>query len=720
MLSHPDHDPSPFSRFFHHEWKRILLTTAILLGFAMAADEPQNQSKGSDGFYQVAIIVSSQKGSISTTIEAIKRFLEAQARELNRAGGILGNPVKLVFYDDHEDAEETKRRIEEAVGEERLIAMLGLWSSSRGAEVVARVGQSGVPFISEISLDQLFREHENIFTLTTSVSDDIALFQRFLADNFSSVQFVGVNDDLFTLEFHQALQGMENQLKLMDELWVDSSEEISREALNYIVTAINERQPSIICMAAGSFRGGVILQALAEAGIDTPVYFATGTIQRVLRNLDGIDYQGALFQNGTDIPHVDNERLAELRRHPDFGALGNEYSNDDLAYGVTYSDMLAMIAAAAKDAPDPSPVSLRSHIGSQLRQIKAGQQVYEGMWRNWSFNENRAVSQDKVLHWRPQGSPDLKLFPAQFQAKAAGLIPVPVVYMNIDMEQIRSVDSMAKTFDADFYVSMTSNQQIDLEDFEFTNAYRSSGSGSPLIAIRNLKTSRSPDSSEVRRLYKVSGRFLFDPDLGDYPFDEQRFSISFQPTNTTSPFLIQPPRPGLREDRFDIDGWTQAKEPGYVGTEEDIISTFQDYGSGRSILAFHKFNFTWTAERYVLDYYLRVVIPLALIMVVAYFSVFIPNSKFDSVIAIQVTALLSTIALYLAIPKMDSETATMSDQIFLFTEAVIGLMIAFSILRVNVPKRLRLPSRILMLAQVVTLPLLVLLMVRYVWSVQIG
>tara|TARA_R110002096_G_scaffold203718_11_gene389070 strand:- start:3759 stop:5861 length:2103 start_codon:yes stop_codon:yes gene_type:complete len=698
----------------------VLLLNALLLGLASGSDELQGEDPDSRKPYQVAVITSSQEGSISTTIEAIKRFLEAEARDINRAGGISGTPIKLVFYDDNEDAEQTKAKVEEALGEERLIAMLGLWSSSRGAGVLDLIGRSGVPFISEISLDQLFRSHDNIFTLTTSVSDDTQLFRRFLAENFSSVQFVGVNDDLFTLEFHQALDELKGTLQIMDELWVDSNNELSQSALDEIIAAIRERQPSIICMAAGSFRGSVILQALAEADIDTPVYFATGTIQRVLRNLDGVDYRGALYQNSTDIPFVENERLAQIQRHPEFISRRIDYSNDDLAYGFSYADMLAMIADAAKDAPDLNPTGLRSHISSRLREIKAGQQFYEGVWRNWAFTKNRAVSQDKLLHWRPKNSQDLKLFPTQYQAKPTGLSQVPVVYLNIDMEQIRSVDSMEKTFDADFYISMTSNQEITLDDFEFTNAYRSSGSGAPLISNRNLKTTQIPGSSEVQRLYKVSGRFLFDPDLGDYPFDEQRFSISFQPTNTTSPFLIQPPPPTLREDRFDIDGWTLSEDVGYVGTEEDIISTFQDYGSGRSILAFHKFNFTWTAQRYVLDYYLRVVIPLALIMVVAYFSVFIPNSKFDSVIAIQVTALLSTIALYLAIPKMDSETATMSDQIFLFTEAVIGLMIAFSILRVNIPKRLRVPATLIMLAQVITVPVLVLLMVRYVWMVQVG
>jgi len=291
-----------------------------------------------------------------------------------------------------------------------------------------------------------------------------------------------------------------------------------------------------------------------------------------------------------------------------------------------------------------------------------------------------------------------------------------VVYLNIDMEQIRFVDSEAKTFDAEFSVSLDSDQQIGLENVEFTNAYRSDASGDPVLRIRSLLGG----DEQGHRLYKVSGRFSFDPDLSNYPFDRQRFTISLAPVNTATPFLLQPPPSRLRNQTFEIDGWSllNGTESGYVGSQEDIVTTFENYASERHILPFHKFNFTWAARRNVLDYYLRVVTPLGLIVLVAYLSVFIPNSKFDSVMAVQVTAILSTVALYLAIPKLDAETATMSDQIFIFSEGIIGLMMAISIVRVNAPKRIRKLDFWLMVVQAVVMPLAVLLMFWYVRAVQ--
>ena len=56
-------------------------------------------------------------------------------------------------------------------------------------------------------------------------------------------------------------------------------------------------------------------------------------------------------------------------------------------------------------------------------------------------------------------------------------------------------------------------------------------------------------------------------------------------------------------------------------------------------------------KRQTTDYFLRVVVPLGFILIVAYLSIFIPRAHFEAIVTIQVTALLSAVALYLALPK---------------------------------------------------------------------
>jgi uncharacterized membrane protein AbrB (regulator of aidB expression) len=73
--------------------------------------------------------------------------------------------------------------------------------------------------------------------------------------------------------------------------------------------------------------------------------------------------------------------------------------------------------------------------------------------------------------------------------------------------------------------------------------------------------------------------------------------------------------------------------------------------------------------------------------------------------AIQVTALLSSIALYLALPKVDSDQATLSDKIFMMTYAAVSLMIGLSILKDNLwQRKSRVFSRFVALIQRVVFP----------------
>jgi hypothetical protein len=98
-------------------------------------------------------------------------------------------------------------------------------------------------------------------------------------------------------------------------------------------------------------------------------------------------------------------------------------------------------------------------------------------------------------------------------------------------------------------------------------------------------------------------------------------------------------------------------------------------------------------------------------------SIFIPLSKFEAIVTIQVTALLSAVALYLALPKVDAgEGTTISDRVFLFAYSAVSLMIVISILRSRPVALSRWVGKSLGVVHVVLIPLLVAAMTLYVYS----
>jgi len=266
---------------------------------------------------------------------------------------------------------------------------------------------------------------------------------------------------------------------------------------------------------------------------------------------------------------------------------------------------------------------------------------------------------------------------------------------------------------------------IDISDLEFTNAFRSPLSNEPVISYRTIegdeKARRNDDPSTIDpigsalRLYKVVGKFYFTPDLRKFPFDRQRLSISIQPTNTARPFLIQPPPPSLRKATIDVDNWQLDSQ--YVGLDRDIITVIGEQASSQYLIPLTTFNFTWTVKRLATDHYLQVMVPLFIILLVTWLSTFIPAQRLESVVAIQVTALLSSIALYLAVPKVDFDHATVSDIIFVITYLAISVMLGMSILRTNLGAwKMKRTALVVGYVQVMVMPVMLVMLGQYLVS----
>ncbi|MGI9407904.1 MAG: ABC transporter substrate-binding protein [Hyphomicrobiaceae bacterium] len=354
----------------------------------------------------------------------------------------------------------------------------------------------------------------------------------------------------------------------------------------------------------------------------------------------------------------------------------------------------------------------RAFIGQGLRSFRKGQKIYRGWWQDWSFTPSRAVGEQTLLVRQRADETATALAPVQYVQRGNDVFGVPVVNIAVDLVRIYQVDSNEKTFQAEFYLSFRTDGKIGFEDIDFTNAFRSPLSNKPVISERQIKGT-DENSSGGLQLYKVTGKFMFDPELNQYPFDSQRFSISFQPSNATKPFFIQPPPPHLRKADFNADGWRAISS--YVGSDQDIISVIGRTAGEKVIIPLDKFNYTWTMKRLATDYYLQVVVPLIVILAVTYLSIFIPAQRLESVVAIQVTALLSSIALYLAIPKVDFDQATTSDIVFVVSYTAISLMLGLSILRVNLATRHRNNwAGVVKGIQLVALPIIVLGMSDFV------
>jgi ABC-type branched-subunit amino acid transport system substrate-binding protein len=673
----------------------------------VSSDSPAGQPRTPDANSRCAGPVKPQTAATPgrrspEEVDAIEEFVRYRAGEINAAGGVaikdatgatkVRRPIEVVFYDDQSAKEQTKLRIGEALAEPNLIGMVGLWNSSRGKGVVETAGTSGVPLISEWSDETLFAPYPNIFTLTRSVRDEKEVFGAFARDTYKRIAFIGKKGDLYTQAYHSFIESQAPGLSIVSTAWFEADGTLEKETEAAVTAAAGIKQSGadLLFLSIGRKPGAQFLKALTEAGVAIPAFVALGSIEGVTRDTSGggCDYKGPLYEIAEGgVANLNNERLEELMRRPGRMGATREYSDYAMGYGARYADLVSLIAEAAAESSSATVTDIRNAVLAKLSGLAEGRRVWRGAAQDWSFTPDRASSERSLLVWRPPASRGAILAPTQYVRTGSDTVRVPVLYVHLDLMRISHVDSSDRSFEADFFLTVDTAGRFDPKDMEFTNAQRSPDSAERMVHVQQVHQDATGDPARPGlSIYRVSGRFRFEPNLSKYPFDAQIFSISFQPAKTSSAFLLQPPllqppADAVKKKTFSVDGWNVTNH--YVGTKEQIIRSSSGPLGEERIISYYNFNYTWVMEREVVDYMLRVVVPLAFIILVAYVANFIPRSEFQAIMGIQVTALLSAIALYLALNQPLADTATLSDIIFVMAYAAISAMITLSVLEVN-------------------------------------
>lgn len=696
-------------------WVVVGLVTALLI-----IQSTTNAAATTDAL-KIAIHMSSDANRCYAPglVDAVRYFTKGLADQVNREGGISGRNIALSYYDDFEDAEKTVANMRAAISDPLTIAMLGLPSSTRGRAVFDALGddlrKDAVPFITEMSLDNIFRDWPSVFTMASSVRNELEVVHKMIvAGGYKRPAFIGVDNDLYSFALEEGMAAIPEGPALVARSRVPVRDyRLAPDQVAEAAKVIAASSPDIIVLAIHSGPSAELLKELGSRGVKAPVLVLLGRIALIASALGPDGYDGALSQIAREgVPNVYSERLRRRiwrspnqkwifpdRIQPETPGWKNgpcKESDDPprtlydagnsraVGRGTQYRDILSLIVETARTLPKGLSVpELREKIGERLRNFVEGRQVLKGLWRDLAFTTNRTAAEDTLLLTKSPSETGIVLAPVQYQRINGELYESHTLYTSIDLVGLSHIDTNDQSFDAEFYLSIKSaDNQLGIEDIDFTNAYRSQALGGKLLNVREIHGGDERASFPPGvKLYKISGKFLFEPELGRYPFDTQRFSISFQPKSTAKPFLVQPPAERQRISDLSVDGWRVLEQ--YVGADQDIIPTIGSSLSERRVVPFYKFNATWIAERISVDYYTRVVIPLGFILLVTYFSVYLPASRFESLMGIQVTALLSSIALYLALPKIDTDQATLSDKIFMITYAAVSMMIGLSILKDN-------------------------------------
>lgn len=701
-------------------WASVACALSLItVGGAASAVEKAEAAQGPP--VHIALFVSSRKDLCFDPgdISAIKRFAAYQQRQINLRGGVAGRPVQFRIFDDERNDAKAIANMREALAERNTIGLVGLSNSARAKAVFDAVGEeigkSGIPFLADVSVGSIFERYKNVYTTRPSQDEErapvMAAFVRSMG--FKKPAFVGTNS-VFSDALGDGLKKLHSDGSLISYHRINGTDgKLDDAALARVVEDMSANTPDIVYAAVGSRGLPALMERLKTAGIAPPL-FVTGRLDTLPREVTS-EYPAPLYQVAWDnLPDVYNSRMRDIMaQYPNAnwvfegkkikeapgwakgeckerdGQVRNPFDPANLrAIGTAarYVDMMELIARTVRRMPRDTGIrTLRDRVTAALAADYAvGKGAFSGIFENWSFDPYmRTAARTPFVLILPQNLGRLQLAPIQFRrARDGGFDPISTLYADVDLIKAHRVDDSAKSFAAEFYLAMRDNADLSIEKIEFANAFVDPSSGGRQISVETVHGGgRNGMFPPGMRIYKIVGRFLFDPRLAEYPFDTQTFSIDIQPKNGSTAFIVQPPPAELRDKRVITDGWETIDQ--YVGFSEEFVPLVDSFTHQASIAPFYSASFVWQMRRETTDYFLRVVVPLAFILCVAYLAYFIPLSRFDSIVAIQVTALLSAVALYISLPKIEADRATLSDRIFLFDYLMVSIMIAITILRIN-------------------------------------
>ncbi len=635
-------------------------------------------------YYTIGVILNTVELS-EEDFGMAQLIIGKRLEQINLAGGVMGRELRVQYLDDKSNSEVAYQKVKETIDDEHLIGYVGCWSSSRAYAISALIGPAKVPFIGEYALTSLFDDYPSMFTAENGIIEQGGALKFILKGHFKRAGYIGKEGDLFSLANLEQMTDLaeeDSAFSVVGQYHFPIDHQYTDAEFSAIVKELKAAGTDFMLVSIESGIAKTIILGLRKAGLDVPVFVGLGDAGFVVAQAraEGQDVGELYDVNIAGVSGTLNLRLQEVLL-----SLGNnmKYTQElefQLSFGARFADAIGMIAEAANAAPVGPTPDIRAKIVKGLHRYIGGEQIFRGWYADWYFTKNKSGAQDMFIAWKPKNLPHHILTPEQLVFLDDSLKAAPVLYTHMDLVRIDRISDNDGTFHADFFFEIFTSTPFSIDDVDFTNAARSETDHTSLIDISLIRERKVYGEVPMyNSLYKVSGMFIFKPDLHEYPFDKQKFVISFQPRSALQPFMIQPPIGELRDTVFESGGWELTDH--FVGFNHDIISFINPLEELKQTLPVYKFSYIFILKRARIDFFLKILIPLLVILMVTYFSVYIPFYRFETIGAIQVTALLASIALNLSTYKPELEHATVSDKIFVFTYLMITSLIGTSILR---------------------------------------
>ncbi len=227
-----------------------------------------------------------------------------------------------------------------------------------------------------------------------------------------------------------------------------------------------------------------------------------------------------------------------------------------------------------------------------------------------------------------------------------------MVDVGVYLHHIPTIDLKTNTYLADFYLWFRWKGEHDpTKSFEFTNAVETWDLHRQATYVDDAGNPKSEDveGGAKYQVFHVQGRFLNPFRLQNYPFDEQDIVIRFEDAESQIDKMRYRVDEGGAKHHpgVEIPGWDLTESSAEVRIER-YPSNFGDPRVKKTGDAYTQFVYTLHIVRPVKGYLIKTLLPIAIVVAIAFVVFLIPLHYFDGRLGLAITNLISAVALQLS------------------------------------------------------------------------
>jgi branched-chain amino acid transport system substrate-binding protein len=286
---------------------RLLLTIAVVAAVAWACGgEKAPDSQGIPiGFY------GALTGPTATFAISGRNGVTLAADELNRAGGVLGRPIRVLSEDDRGEASEAASVVSKLITRDHVVALIGEQASSRTLAAAPIAQSYGVPMISPTSTNvEVTKKGDYIFRACYIDPYQGRAAARFARDTLgakTAALLVDVRSDYsvgLADAFREAFRSLGGEI-VSEEKYAEGDSDFSAQ-----LTALRPKAADVLFVPGYYTDAGLIARQARSLGLRSVLLGADGWDSPKLTEIGGTAMEGAYFCNHYSV----DDPAPEVRR----------------------------------------------------------------------------------------------------------------------------------------------------------------------------------------------------------------------------------------------------------------------------------------------------------------------------------------------------------------------------------------------------------------------